>query len=81
MEKHNLMLLKDGYLEGYDDTINPSVATVFTSAAFRMGHTLLPSEIERWSKTHRYVICLLLTFDLVSTANVMLMCIISYKCF
>ena len=31
------------------------MATGFTSAAFRVGHTLLPSEIERWSKTHRYV--------------------------
>merc|ERR1712079_763009 len=28
---------------------------VFVSAAFRVGHTLLPSTIERWSKTHRYV--------------------------
>ncbi len=53
MEKHNLMLLKNGYLEGYDPNLNPSVATGFTSAAFRVGHTLLPSEIERWSKTHR----------------------------
>lgn len=55
MEKHNLMLLKDGYMDGYDANINPSVATGFTSAAFRFGHSLLPSEIERWSKTHRYV--------------------------
>ena len=37
----------------YDADLNPSVATGFTSAAFRVGHTLLPSEIERWSKTHR----------------------------
>ena len=43
------------YLFSYDPNLNPSVATGFTSAAFRVGHTLLPSEIERWSKTHRYV--------------------------
>ena len=40
-------------LSSYDPDLNPSVATGFTSAAFRVGHTLLPSEIERWSKTHR----------------------------
>ena len=34
---------------------NPSASNVFVSAAFRVGHTLLPSTIERWSKTHRYV--------------------------
>eukprot|EP00095_Tigriopus_kingsejongensis_P001646 snap_masked-scaffold801_size95070-processed-gene-0.1 protein:Tk01646 transcript:snap_masked-scaffold801_size95070-processed-gene-0.1-mRNA-1 annotation:"hypothetical protein DAPPUDRAFT_224067" len=55
MEKHDLMLVKDGYLDGYDENINPSVATGFTSAAFRFGHSLLPSKIERWSKSHRYV--------------------------
>ncbi len=55
MEQHNLMLLKDGYLDGYDPNTNPSVATGFTSAGFRFGHSLLPSEIERWSKTHRYI--------------------------
>ena len=26
-----------------------------SSAAFRFGHSLLPSTIERWSKSHRYV--------------------------
>ena len=35
MEKHNLMLLKDGYLDKYDPTVNPSVATGFTTAGFR----------------------------------------------
>ena len=35
MEKHNLMLLKDGYLDKYDPNVNPSVATGFTTAGFR----------------------------------------------
>jgi len=35
MEKHNLMLLKNGYLDKYDPNLNPSVATGFTSAGFR----------------------------------------------
>lgn len=49
------MLLKEGYFDGYDANTNPSAASGFTSAAFRVGHTLLPSKIERWSKTHQYV--------------------------
>ena len=55
MHQHDLVLLKDGYFDGYDVGTNPSAANVFVSAAFRVGHTLLPSTIERWSKTHRYV--------------------------
>lgn len=55
MQRHDLILLKDGYSEGYDPYTNPSAASAFATAAFRFGHTLLPSTIERWSKTHRYV--------------------------
>jgi len=55
MHQHDLVLLKDGYFDGYDVNTNPSASNVFVSAAFRVGHTLLPSTIERWSKTHRYV--------------------------
>merc|ERR1711874_903407 len=55
MHQHDLVLLKDGYFDGYDQYTNPSAASGFTSAAFRFGHSLLPSTIERWSKTHRYV--------------------------
>lgn len=55
MQRHNLILQKDAYYTGYDQYTNPSVASGFSSAAFRFGHSLLPSTIERWSKTHRYV--------------------------
>jgi len=55
MQRHNLILKKDGYFDGYDPYTNPSVATGFTTAAFRFGHSLLPSTIERWSMSHRYV--------------------------
>ena len=48
-------MFQDGYFDGYDVGTNPSASNVFVSAAFRVGHTLLPSTIERWSKTHRYV--------------------------
>jgi len=55
MEKNKLILLKNGYLEGYDSNVNPGASSVFSQAVFRFGHTLLPSTLERWSKTHRYV--------------------------
>ena len=55
MEQNQIVLLKNGYFEGYDPTVNPTASSVFAQAVFRMGHTLLPSTLERWSKSHRYV--------------------------
>jgi len=55
MHRHGLVLLRDGYSDSYDSSTNPGTANAFATAAFRFGHTLLPSTIERWSKTHRYV--------------------------
>lgn len=55
MQRHQLVLQKNGYFDGYDPKTNPSSFVSFVAAAFRLGHTLLPSTIERWSKSHRYV--------------------------
>ncbi|RQH11340.1 peroxiredoxin, partial [Okeania hirsuta] len=33
--------------QGYQNDINPQLANVFTAAAFRLGHTLLNSVIQR----------------------------------
>lgn len=55
MNRHDLVLVKDGYSDTYDPYTNPSASNAFSTAAFRFGHTLLPSTIERWSKSHRYV--------------------------
>ncbi len=41
MHRHRLVLLKDGYSDSYDASINPSTANGFATAAFRFGHTLL----------------------------------------
>jgi hypothetical protein len=55
MEKHQVILHKSGYFDGYDPSVDPTASSVFAQAVFRFGHTLLPSTLERWSKTHRYV--------------------------
>ena len=69
MHNNDLVLLKDGYWNKYDQFLNPSTSNGFTIAFrwpitisfkiyaqytfFRFGHTLLPSTIERWTKDHR----------------------------
>lgn len=53
--KFNLVLQKEGYWNGYDPTVNPGIMASFAAAAFRFGHTILPTNVERWSKAHRYV--------------------------
>ncbi len=37
--------------EGYDPSVNPAIARTFSSAAFRLGHTQLSSEIPRLDET------------------------------
>lgn len=44
-----------GYWEGYDSTVNPAIIDAFAGAAFRFGHTLLPTAVERWSKAHKFI--------------------------
>ena len=67
MHNNDLVLLKDGYWNKYDQFLNPTTSNGFTIAFrwpitcsfkikqknFRFGHTLLPSTIERWTTDHR----------------------------
>ncbi|KAJ8919036.1 hypothetical protein NQ315_016942, partial [Exocentrus adspersus] len=55
MEKFGLLLQKDGYWNGYDSSINPGVIDAFAAAAYRFGHSLLPTAVERWSKAHKFI--------------------------
>lgn len=64
MEKFGLVLSKEGYWDGYDSKINPSIIDSFAAAAFRFGHTLLPTAVERWSKAHKFI-CKAYFFDFV----------------
>lgn len=55
MEKFGLLTQKDGYWDGYDSNVNPAIIDAFAAAAFRFGHTLLPTAVERWSKAHKFI--------------------------
>ncbi|XP_011642719.1 uncharacterized protein LOC105430734 isoform X1 [Pogonomyrmex barbatus] len=55
MEKFGLLLEKEKYWDGYDSSINPGVIDAFAAAAFRFGHSLLPTAVERWSKAHKFI--------------------------
>lgn len=39
----------------YDSKVNPGIIDSFASAAFRFGHSLLPTAVERWSKSHKFI--------------------------
>lgn len=50
------------YYQGYDHKINAGVRVEFQAAAFRYGHSILPSYIERYNKYHQKIGKLFLSF-------------------
>ena len=48
-------MFPQGYWDGYDENVNPNIIDAFSGAAFRIGHTFLPTTIERWSKAHKFI--------------------------
>ncbi|XP_042243457.1 peroxidase-like isoform X2 [Homarus americanus] len=55
MNKYGLILEKHGYFDGYDPKVDASMSANFITSAFRFGHSLLPSTIERWSPAHKFI--------------------------
>ncbi|CAG0879788.1 unnamed protein product [Darwinula stevensoni] len=55
MDLFELRPLKTGYYNGYNVTVNPTIANALATAAFRFGHSLVQDQIERCDKNHRIV--------------------------
>ena len=55
LHEHDLVLYTDGYYDGYNPQINPGAAQGFSTAAYRFGHSLLPSTVERWTPNHKFL--------------------------
>ncbi|PSN49557.1 hypothetical protein C0J52_04989 [Blattella germanica] len=52
VEKYDLAPRSSGYWDGYDPNVDVTIPSAFVTAAFRFGHSLLPSVLERWSPSH-----------------------------
>ncbi|XP_068229141.1 peroxidase-like [Palaemon carinicauda] len=55
MAKFDIILQEQGFWDGYDPDTDPSMTAAFVAAAFRFGHSLLPSSVERWSSDHKFI--------------------------
>ncbi|EFX81607.1 hypothetical protein DAPPUDRAFT_317231 [Daphnia pulex] len=55
MEDYGLLLDRDGLSSDYNPKTNPNLPVSFFAAAFRFGHSVIPSQIEQWSVTHKHI--------------------------
>ena len=46
MEDSQLKPIENGYQKQYNSDVNPSIANVFATAAFRFGHSLIQGQME-----------------------------------
>lgn len=53
MKIFDLEVLRKGYYEGYDPTVNPNIANAFSTAAYRFGHSLVQRTFVRFDSDHR----------------------------
>ena len=55
MATHGLRLNPDTFFYGYDPQLNPGVFNVFAAAAYRVGHTQVPSTLWKLDPDHNAV--------------------------
>lgn len=72
----DLELTSDSYYSGYNDTVNPSVANAFSTAAYRFGHSLVQSSFVRVDMQHRPIFDS--EFQRIDKPSVKLLCTIWY---
>jgi hypothetical protein len=44
-----------GMLKGYNPKLDAGLPVSFFAAAYRFGHSLIPSALERWSPNHKFI--------------------------
>lgn len=57
---HDMMRLYNlteaqGYWDGYDSNVTPSISQGFTTAAFRQGHTFIQGKVRRYNRNHEFL--------------------------
>ncbi|CAL7934955.1 unnamed protein product [Xylocopa violacea] len=52
MKIFGLELLRKGYFEDYDPTVNPTIVNSFSTAAYRFGHSLVQRSFVRFNSNH-----------------------------
>ncbi|KAI4489483.1 hypothetical protein M0802_011095 [Mischocyttarus mexicanus] len=53
MKVFDLEVLTKGYYNGYDPSVNPTIANSFSTAAYRFGHSLVQHSFLRFDTNHR----------------------------
>nr|XP_031832927.1 uncharacterized protein LOC116427104 [Nomia melanderi] len=56
MRIFDLEVLKKGYYEGYDPSVNPTIANEFSAAAYRFGHSLVQGSFVRFDSDHQPIL-------------------------
>ncbi|XP_076292482.1 uncharacterized protein LOC143214865 [Lasioglossum baleicum] len=56
MKIFDLEVLKKGYYEGYNPSVNPTIANGFAAAAYRFGHSLVQHSFVRFDSDHQPIL-------------------------